>query len=302
MSDRGDIKELPSSSEPIHTNIQTKIEDQLITDGKTTVRPVPNEQIQKRYKNSKLNFPVLAAGFSGPGMIGSICTNYIIEQLHMHQISYVDSEFILPAVIYIGGNLRHPFRIYANDIGNVCVMVCDVPIISIGVYSVLNTVVKWAKNIGVREIIVLEGLSVGDQDMALETNRQAMILSHDAETEDNTYLQHINKNKKGNTSTKSYKRAFVTGISGGLLSACLSNGIACRGIVIPSSVNTPNPQGAAILLESVNKLGNESIKIDVEPLRKWATQLKEELGEMSRAIKRQQQQQQPAGESRGMYT
>ena len=69
------LKELPSSSEPIHTNIQTKIEDQLITDGKTTVRPVPNEQIQKRYKNSKLNFPVLAAGFSGPGMIG-LCLCY----------------------------------------------------------------------------------------------------------------------------------------------------------------------------------------------------------------------------------
>lgn len=59
--------------------------------------------MKKRYANSKLTYPVLIVGFSGPGMIGSI-TQYIIEQLQMHQISYVDSEFILPAVIYIGGN------------------------------------------------------------------------------------------------------------------------------------------------------------------------------------------------------
>jgi uncharacterized protein len=294
MSDRNDIKQSPSPSESIHI----KIEDQLVTDGETSVRPISNEVIKKRYMNSKLTYPVLLAGFSGPGMIGSICSNYIIEQLHMHQISYADSKFILPAVIYISGNLRHPFRIYANDIGNVCVMVCKVPIMNLGVYSVLNTVVKWAKNIGVKEIIVLEGVSVGvgDQDNVLKSNRSAMILSDNADTEDNKFLQPLNN--EGNVNTESYKRAFITGISGGLLAACLSNGIACRGLVIPSSVNIPDPEGAAILLESVNRLGNESIKINVEPLRKWATNLKKELEEMSSAIQRQQ----PIEKQQGMYT
>ena len=170
---------------------------------------------------------------------------------------------------------------------------------SLGVYSVLNTVVKWAKNIGVKEIIVLEGISigVGDQDTVLKSDRSAMILSDNAETEDNKFLQHLNK--KDTANTKSYKRAFITGISGGLLAACLSNGIVCRGLVIPSSFNIPDPEGAAILLESVNRLGNESIKINVEPLRKWAANLKEELGEMSRAIQRHQQ---PSERQQGMYT
>ncbi|MGC2575450.1 MAG: PAC2 family protein, partial [Candidatus Nitrosopolaris sp.] len=44
-----------------------------------------------------------------PGMVGSISANYIVEQMHMRQISYVESEFIMPAVIYIDGNLRHPY-------------------------------------------------------------------------------------------------------------------------------------------------------------------------------------------------
>lgn len=113
-----------------------------------------------------------------------------------------------------------------------------------------------------------------------------MILSNNAEKEDNKFLQPLNNEDKANT--KSYKRAFITGISGGLLAACLSNGVACRGLVIPSSVNIPDPEGAAVLLESVNRLGNDSIKINVEPLRKWALNLKEELGEMNNTIQRQQ--------------
>ena len=91
---------------------------------------------------SKLDYPILIAGFSGPGMVGSIGANYIVEQMHMRQISYVESEFIMPTVIYIGGNLRHSFRIYANDVGNVCVLVCEIPVKSVGIYSVLNIVVK----------------------------------------------------------------------------------------------------------------------------------------------------------------
>lgn len=124
-----------------------------------------------------------------------------------------------------------------------------------------------------------------------------MILSDNADTEDNKFLQSLNNEDSAHI--KSYKRAFITGISGGLLAACLSNGIACRGLVIPSSVNIPDPEGAAILLESVNRLSNESIKINVEPLRKWATNLKKELGEMSTLIQRQQ----PIDEKQqGMYT
>ena len=100
---------------------------------------------------SKLDYPILIAGFSGPEMVRYISANYIVEQMHMRQISYVESEFIMPAVIYIDGNLRHSFRIYANDVGNVCVLVCEIPVKSVGIYSVLNIVVKWAQNVGVRQ-------------------------------------------------------------------------------------------------------------------------------------------------------
>jgi uncharacterized protein len=110
-------------------------------------------------KTIRLNDAIMIAGFPGPGLVGSMSVSYIIEQQKMHQIGYIDSDFIVPGVIYIGGKLRHPFRIYANDEGTACVLVCDAPVILSGIRSVLNAVVIWAKYNGVREIMVLEGMA-----------------------------------------------------------------------------------------------------------------------------------------------
>jgi uncharacterized protein len=165
----------------------------------------------------------------------------------------------------------------------------------------LDTVVKWAKNVGVKEIMALEGISVPDQGVILDTNRKAVVLSNDGDTiDDNRFLHHMDK--EDNTSNKSFDGAYVTGISGGLLAACLSNGIDCKGLVVPTSANIPDPEGAAILLESLNSLGNESIKINVDPLRKWATNLKERLQEMNKAILRQQQLQNIDERQQNIYT
>jgi uncharacterized protein len=151
------------------------------------------------------------------------------------QLPYVDSTFIMPAVIYIGGKLRHPFRLYTNDEGNICVLVCEASIIAMGICSVLDAVVKWASNNGVKEVIVLEGIPVADMP---DPNRKPIILSSDGEADDEGYLRYVDNKKKG-----SLEAAFIAGISGGLLSSCLSNGIACRALLITASSGIPDPEG-----------------------------------------------------------
>jgi hypothetical protein len=49
-----------------------------------------------KYDRIKSKNAVLVAGFSGPGLVGSIGANYTIEKLGMHQIACIDSEFIVP--------------------------------------------------------------------------------------------------------------------------------------------------------------------------------------------------------------
>jgi uncharacterized protein len=247
-------------------------------------------------KTIRLNDAIMIAGFPGPGLVGSMSVSYIIEQQKMHQIGYIDSDFIVPGVIYIGGKLRHPFRIYANDEGTACVLVCDAPVILSGIRSVLNAVVIWAKYNGVREIMVLEGMAAPGIS---ERGRRPWVLSNDGQSDDHGYLSRI-KDKRPEATPP----AFISGVSGGLLAACLSNRIPCTALLIPSITGIPDPEGAAILIEKTNELANNPFRIDVRQLRSEAEALKRQLQELINSVKRQQQDQQQTqpGSGTGIYS
>ena len=262
--------------------------------GKTRVKPLA--KIVQRKK--KLNSPILIAGFPGAGLVGSISTSYIINKLHMNQMACVESEFIVPGVIYAEGKLRHPFRLYSNEEGDVCVLVCEAPIMVHGMYSVLDTVVKWALNNKVKEVMVLDGIAV---EGLPDSKRIPIILSSDGKAADAANLIHdnnnsdvTNKEEKDDDGSNIYPTtAFIGGIAGGILSSCLSNGIASKALLISAARGMPDPEGSAILIESLSKItNNESLKIDTQQLRKQGASLKMRMEKIIQSFAEQQQGQQ----------
>jgi uncharacterized protein len=210
--------------------------------------------------------PVLIVGFSGTGLVGSICANYIIEKKSMHQIAFVDSEYIIPSAIYIGGKLRHPFRIYADGKRALCVIVCEAPLRPEGVYSIMELVVTWASRNEVREVLVLDGVPVRQGGLP-NKHRKPMVLSSSSPLPSSSSDVSRDDGSVGS--------AIMMGVSGGLISACLSDEIPCTGVLIPSTVGIPDPEGAAMLLETVSEMPSVPLEIDVEPLSKKEKREKE---------------------------
>jgi uncharacterized protein len=160
------------------------IVDNDSTEGKTRIKPLAKVvQVKK-----KLNSPILIAGFPGAGVVGSISTSYIINRLHMNQIACIESEFIVPGVIYAEGKLRHPFRLYSNERGDICVHICEAPVMIQGIYSVLDAVSKWVPRNNVREVLVLDGIAVE----GLPSTRTPIILSSDGREADDRNKKHSN--------------------------------------------------------------------------------------------------------------
>ena len=278
----------------VHTDIENGI-----TEAKTRVKPLAKIVQAKK----KLNSPTLIAGFPGAGLVGSISTSYIINKLHMNQIACVESEFIVPGVIYAEGKLRHPFRLYSNEEGNVCVLVCEAPIIIQGMYSVLDTVMKWALNNKVKEVIVLDGIGI---EGFPDPNRTPMILSSDGRKADAANLIHddktdiTNKEEKDHDDSTVYSTtAFIGGIAGGILSSCLSNGIASKALILSAARGIPDPEGAAILIESLTKvMDNENLKIDTHQLREQGASLKKRMeGIVQSFIEQEQGKEKQQGQS-----
>jgi len=250
-------------------------------EGKTTIKPLAKIiQVKK-----KLNSPILIAGFPGAGLVGSISTSYIINRLHMNQIACVESEFIVPGVIYVEGKLRHPFRLYSNERGDVCVLVCEAPVMIQGVCSVLDAVMDWALHNKVKEVMVLDGIAVE----GLPSSRASIILSSDGIEADEANLIHdYNEEDAGGIYPTT---AFVGGMSGGILSSCLSNSIPSKAIFIHSTTGIPDPEGAAIIIESLGKItDNTSLKIDTAELRKQGAALKTRMEKIIQSLAEQQQQ------------
>jgi uncharacterized protein len=269
--------------------------DNGITRGKTRIKPLAKVVQGKK----KLNSPILIAGFPGAGLVGSISTSYIINKLHMNQIACVESEFIVPGVIYTEGKLRHPFRLYSNKEGDICVLVCEAPIMVEGMYSVLDTFVKWALNNKVNEVMVLDGIAV---EGLPDSKRMPIILSSDGREadaanlidDDNKNSDVTNKEEEEKKDDKSHSiypsTAFIGGIAGGILSSCLSNGIASKALLISAARRIPDPEGAAIIIESLSKItNNESLKIDTQQLREQGASLKMRMEKIMQSFVEQQQ-------------
>jgi uncharacterized protein len=243
-------------------------------DGKTLVYSIPE------FKNIVLKDPVLIAGFPGPGLVGSISVNYLIEKLQMKQIGCVESEFIIPGVIYYDGRLRHPFRLYSNQEGSLCVLVCEAPILIRGISSVLNLVMKWCNNNNVQEVLVLGGFSRPGLD---NSKREPYIFS--SINEDS--VQKTSFDRKIIT-TYLEPTTFIGGIPGGLLSSSLANNIPCTALFIPSRDDLPDAEGAAIIIDEINKITkDEKLKVDTSQLRQEGENLKKRMLEFIESLRKE---------------
>jgi uncharacterized protein len=259
----------------------------VVSDGYTKVLPVQTRRIM-------FQRPILIAGFPDSGMIGSVSINHIIEQLGMHQIASVESQHVMPAAIFIGKKFRHPFRIYADDSGTVCTIICEVPVMAKGTSSIINTIIDWSENAGVSGIIVLGGILPTNFSPPYIVERKPLLLQ--TETAEGKLSD---KNAIGMVVPDD---AVIVGLAGSLLSVCAARGLRCTALMIPTTSEAPDPEGAAIVLEALAMVP-PNLKIDTASLRQKVETLKKHLEEFLKMHRQQIQDYDRAAsrESEGIY-
>jgi uncharacterized protein len=216
----------------------------------------------------RLQKPTVLAGFPDKGMVGSICINHVIEQMGMHQVAFVDSEYIMASALYVGKKLRHPFRIYTNSTGTVCATLCEVP--------------DTCQGRALR--------SQGTNRMAFRRRRKrshgtwrsrSFNISSSSLTPRSAFLlQNVDDNAvEKNGAARIPTTAFVVGMGGALLSSCVASGIKCRGMFVPSLGEVPDPGGAAILLEALAPIV-PAASVDTGQLKAEAENIKRNLEDL----------------------
>ena len=186
-------------------------------------------------KKTVLKTPIIFAGFVGAGLVGPLSVGYMIEKLKMKEIAYLRSRHLPPSTVFMQGRLRHPFRLYSNNDGTICAVICEITL-PFGLHDIVNTILDWAEKKGSHEIVILDGVASKTHDgkafCAAEEDLCRVMESND-----------INMIPQG----------FITGVAGGLLNECLMRPIQGITLLVKANDKGADPLAAATLLDAVNR-------------------------------------------------
>ena len=212
-------------------------------------------------KKTVLKSPIVFAGFVGAGLVGPLAVGCMIDKLKMKEIAYLRSRHLPPSTVFMQGRLRHPFRLYSNDDGTICAVICEITL-PIGLHDIVNTILDWAEKNGSHEIVILDGVASKTHDgkafCAAEEDLCRVMESND-----------INMIPQG----------FITGVAGGLLNECLMRPIQGITLLVKANDKGADPLAAATLLDAVNRA--YGLNINTSDLRKKKKRIGADFKELS---------------------
>ena len=228
-----------------------------------------NVEIREFKKISPKEGAVMFSGFPGPGLVGQIAVSEMVQQLRLTEVAYMKSPLLPPMAVFIGGILRYPVRIYANDSQDVLAIVSDIPIPSRALYYVGNKLVEWAAEKYVDEIICLEGIPVDEKP---QTSYICGVAEPDV-------LEQLTKH-----GVSCHSAGYVAGVSGVVLDECLARKIKGLCLLSPATRKVPDPLAAAVVLGKVRDI--YSLPIDVTSLINQTNMLKTTMKETAESYKK----------------
>ncbi|MBD3228182.1 MAG: proteasome assembly chaperone family protein [Candidatus Lokiarchaeota archaeon] len=249
----------------------------------SSIENIPEVEIIET-EEIELKNPLILTGFSGPGLVGLIANRHIIEQLDLQEIAYIKTRHIRPAVVFIDGTLRHPFRIYANKDGDLCVIICEIPFNYKGIFPISSKIVDWTEKHDAKEIIILGSIAL----RGIPKERKTYFIAGPERSKD-----------FDNNDSEAVSSGIIQGIAGGLLNECLARKISGLALLTPAPSFMPDPEGAATVIQKINKFYD--LNVNVEDLLNKADDIKQRLKEMAQKHKKIREEDNKGQTPQGLY-
>lgn len=211
-----------------------------------------------------LNVSTIIVGFPGIGLIGSIGAKYIVRELKMEVKGFIRSPLIPPLAVFLDGVLAYPYRIYVSQKHDLAVLIGESPAPVQAYYYLANAVLDWGKQVGAKEIICLDGF----QDPYSNSKEVYLVAEPDLKEK----IDKINLPKP--------QTGYIGGLSGAILNETILREIDGYAFLCGTTEpNFPDPDGAANIIETLNKLKN--LSIDTKSLRADGDRIKKTMQEFA---------------------
>ncbi len=219
-------------------------------------------------------------GFPSIGFVGTIAARYLVEELDMELVGYIESDKIPSVAIVHKSKPCPPIRIYAKN--NLIIILSELIIPFQFTHDFSKMLIKWFKEIKPKEVISLVGISADPTPLKIinqtadEPDYEKHIVYGIATNED------LNK-KMEKLGVNVIHEGTLTGASSDLLLNCMEYDIPA--VTLMSEAHfVPDPLAAAAVLNVLNEY--LSLKVDVKKLveqgKKVETQFKVLFEEMKK--------------------
>ncbi len=206
--------------------------------------------------------PILIEGYPGVGLVGHIAANFLVRELGMEMIGYVESPFIPPMALILEGKPNPPLRFYGKD--NVIVAVADIYVPPTLVNEIARELVNYLKEMNAGKVVSMGGIGIGF------FKEQMDVWGVGAREE-------LNKELEEN-GVKLLQYGSIMGMSGKLLWEASREDLDAYVILGETFGDRPDPRAAANVIEALKKL--VPLEVSTEPLLQEARAIEEQLRRM----------------------
>jgi len=215
--------------------------------------------------------PIIQA-FAGSGMVASIASYHLIEDLGLKEKGYIQVKGIPPLVMVKDGMIQQPLRLYeSNELG---LVLCDISIPQDLIEDVVYQLMSWYHSKNPSWIVIIGGLPTTSRSRGSST--EYYCICNEMAVQERIKSKNLNIMSNG---------AVYGSIAHSLLAAT-NRGIPCLAILGECIATIPDYSATLAVLEALEKILD--LKISTEKLNKNASQLNEKIMSQIMEIEKQE--------------
>jgi uncharacterized protein len=195
--------------------------------------------------------PYIFVGLPDAGLVGTIAATYLVDNLKMKEVGYVDSTRFPPMVIVRDSEVKNAVRIYGKD--KFVVVISELPLIPSLAVQFSKSLISWVKKLNPKLVINITGLPV--QNRLQIRKPEVLGLATTKDMTEELRSQNI----------ALFSDGVLFGPYAAIIKECVSQKVPTLSLFAQSHLNFPDPTASIEALSIVNKV--LATNIDLKPLR-----------------------------------
>jgi uncharacterized protein len=209
--------------------------------------PVPINFVEKKPIPSRAT---MLCGFPDVGLVGVLASSFVISELALEELAYVDSDLLPPVVVLHKGLPHSPMRVLGNS--SLLVTIAETAIPAKGIQRLMRSFMEWVKSKNTKMIVPIGGIPV--------QNRQDIEKPEVFGTASSVDMIRFLEQHKLDV----LREGYMVGPQALIMRYCAEANLPAVALLAQSFPNYPDPEAAAAALKQFSTI--TGVKIDVTKL------------------------------------